>query len=84
MEAPAGQVIQDKVRVWPICVRVAATVILHSPVLMNWGRGTLGGLSATAGLGGEPCFTAVVVPQQSKVKDSPDTHPQQCHKQQPH
>lgn len=84
MEAPAGQVVQDKVRVWPICVRVTATVILHSPVVMNLGRGALGGLNATAGFGGEPCITAVVASQQSKVKDSPDTHPQQYHKQQPH
>lgn len=65
MEASAGQVIQDKVRVWPIGIRVAATVILQSPLVLSCGGGTLRGLTAVAGLGGEPCFTDVVIPQQS-------------------
>lgn len=42
MEASTGQVIQDKVRVRSICVRVASTFILVDPLQLSLRHGTLG------------------------------------------
>lgn len=60
MEASAGQVIHNNVRVWPIRVRVTAAFILIGPLQVSRGHGALGDLTVVAGVGGKPRFTAVV------------------------
>lgn len=65
MEASAGQVIQDEVRVRSVCVRVAAALVLVGQLQMSRWRGALGRLAVAAAVGGKPCFTEVAAPQEN-------------------
>lgn len=73
MEASAGQVIQNKVRVGSVFVRVAAAFVLIRPLLWSRRLGALGGLNVAVAVREKPRLAAVVGPQQSTVKDKTST-----------
>lgn len=84
MEASAGKVIQNKVRVRSICVRVTATFILIVPLQMSRRHGTLGDLTVAVAVSGKPPFTARChsTAKRNERQHQYHTTIEQCHKQQ--
>lgn len=68
MEAPAGQVIQNKVGVRSIRVRVAATFVLVGPLQIGRRHAALGDSTAAVAVGLKPRFTGVAIQRQNETQ----------------
>lgn len=68
MEASAGQVIENEIRVRSVCVRIAAAFILVGPLELSGRQGTRGYLAVSVVFRGNLCFTEVIPQQQSNTR----------------